>query len=292
MNSFTVNADGSEQLQYTMEDLPVRAFCGRLPPRQSSSAVCHWHDDFELLTPIGGEIDFWVNNRNIHLKQGDGIFINARRKHYGYSAQSQGCDYHFAVFHPRLLGEYPGIKSSVSMLCSEDRADCYTFSASSEIMLIFNELYAAAQDGNELRTLAKCAELLSEIARQEEEKPPESVREEWILLRRMIDFIHVHYTEKILLRQIAASGAVCRNRCCELFRKNLHVTPMEYVNLYRLDKASAALREGLSVTEAALSNGFHAASYFAEVFRRTYNMTPREYQLTFGTVPSLSDKPV
>jgi len=27
-----------------------------------------------------------------------------------------------------------------------------------------------------------------------------------------------------------------------------------------------------------LSNRFHGASYFAEVFRRVYGMTPKEYQ--------------
>ena len=54
-----------------------------------------------------------------------------------------------------------------------------------------------------------------------------------------------------------------------------------YVTRYRLDKACSMLREGTSVTEAALACGFHGSSYFAEVFKRTWQITPREYQRSF-----------
>ena len=53
------------------------------------------------------------------------------------------------------------------------------------------------------------------------------------------------------------------------------------VTRYRLDKACSLLREGTNVTEAALSCGFHGSSYFAEVFKRTWHITPREYQRNF-----------
>ena len=35
---------------------------------------------------------------------------------------------------------------------------------------------------------------------------------------------------------------------------------------------------GSTVTEAALSNGFHGANCFSELFRRAYDTPPREYQ--------------
>jgi len=94
----------------------------------------------------------------------------------------------------------------------------------------------------------------------------------------MTGYIQANYTRRITLEQIAAAGSVCRNRCCILFRENLGCSPIEYVTRYRLDKACDMLRRGSMITEAALSNGFHGASYFAEVFRRVYGMTPKEYQ--------------
>ena len=104
------------------------------------------------------------------------------------------------------------------------------------------------------------------------------MRSEWIVLRNMTGYIQANYTRRITLEQIAAAGSVCRNRCCILFRENLGCSPIEYVTRYRLDKACDMLRRGSTITEAALSNGFHGASYFSEVFRRVYNTTPREYQ--------------
>ena len=57
---------------------------------------------------------------------------------------------------------------------------------------------------------------------------------------------------------------------------------MEYVTRYRLDKACDLLRQGSSVTDAALSCGFNGTSYFAEVFHRVYGRTPREYKNSAG----------
>ena len=132
--------------------------------------------------------------------------------------------------------------------------------------------------GNALLTLAKCAELTEAVRTHAERNESDDLRAEWVILRKMTGYIQGHYAETVTLDQIAAAGAVCRNRCCILFRENLGCTPIEYATRYRLDKACELLLGGNSVTEAALSSGFHGASYFAEVFRRVYGKTPTQYR--------------
>ena len=278
MAGFRINPDGSEQVQYTMEDMPVRATGSSLSAVNGYAAACHWHDDFEMLTVPKGEIDYFVNGRNVHLKQGEGIFVNARRLHYGYSAEEKDCRYRFIVFHPEILNAAPSARRMLERFTSDAGADFWLFGASSEAMLLFNELYASAKIGNTLLTLAKCAELTDMVRTRAERNESADSRAEWVILRKMTGYIQGHYTENITLDQIAAAGAVCRNRCCILFRENLGCSPIEYAKRYRLDKACELLRNGSSVTEAALSSGFHGASYFAEVFRRVYGKTPKQYQ--------------
>ena len=274
---FRVNPDGSEQVQYTMEDMPVRATGSSLSAANGYAAACHWHDDFEMLTVPEGEIDYFVNGRHVHLQQGEGIFVNARRLHYGYSAEEKDCRYRFVVFHPEILNGFASARRMLERFTSDTSADFWLFGASSEAMLLFNELYASANDGNTLMTLAKCAELTEAVRTRAERNESADSRSEWVILRKMTGYIQGHYMESVTLDRIAAAGAVCRNRCCVLFRENLGCSPIEYVTRYRLDKACELLRGGSSVTEAALSSGFHSASYFAEVFRRVYGKTPKQY---------------
>ena len=277
MGWFKVNPDGSEQLEYTMEDLPVRATGGSLSASSGYAAACHWHNDFEMLTVPEGEMDYFVNGRTVHLWQGEGIFVNARRLHYGFSADRRDCRYRFVVWHPDVMVDVPAVKRVMEGFTADTSADFWLFAASSETVMLFHELYAAATSENVLLTLAKCAEL-TETVRAHAEKQGDPTRSEWIVIRNMTGYIQANYTRRITLEQIAAAGSVCRNRCCILFRENLGCSPIEYVTRYRLDKACDMLRRGSTITEAALSNGFHGASYFAEVFRRVYGMTPKEYQ--------------
>lgn len=275
MADFRVNPDGSEQVRYTMAELPVRAFSSSLSAVNGYAAACHWHDDFKMLIVPEGEIDYFVNGRSVHLKQGQGVFVNARRLHYGYSAQRRDCRYRFIVFHPGLIGGCPAVRRELECFSSDAGADCWVFDASSDAVLLFNELYRAAGSGRILLTVAKCAELVEAVREQAERRRGDAMRAEWVILRRMTGFIQSHYTERITLGQIAVAGAVCRNRCCVLFRENLGCSPVEYVTRYRLDRACAMLRRGSTVVEAALSNGFHGQSYFTEVFGRMYGRTPR-----------------
>ena len=278
MHQLQVNPDGSEQLEYTVAGLPVRISTDRLRIFQDYTAACHWHDDFEILLASNGEMDYFVNSKKIHLKKGDGIFVNARRLHYGFSEKKQDCEYRFVVFHPSLLGEYTPVQEAISRFTRDDQPDYWHLDASSEEILTFHSLYQAAEAGDALQVLSHGADLLNALREIKASQSSVESSENWLLIRRMTGYIQGHYDETITLAEIAAVGAVCRSRCCALFRECLGTTPMEYVTRYRLDKACSLLREGRNVTEAALACGFHGSSYFAEVFKRTWHITPRDYQ--------------
>ena len=278
MQQLRLNPDSSERLEYTMPDMPVRIGSDPLSIFQDYAAACHWHDDFELLMPMDGEMDYFVNGRSVHLKKGACIFVNARRLHYGYSAQKRDCHYRFIVFHPSIFGALPPVERALRDLCADESADHWLFEASSEAVMLFDELYHCAEADDALRVVAKCAELVSLALDAAAVQKTPKTGADWATLRAMTGYVQAHYTEKIRLEQIAAAGAVCRNRCCVLFRKRLGCSPIEYVTRYRLEKACGLLGQGATVTEAALACGFNSASYFTELFRRYYGITPKIYR--------------
>lgn len=94
----------------------------------------------------------------------------------------------------------------------------------------------------------------------------------------MTGSVMAHYAGKVRLSDVAAAGAVCRSRCCRIFRDRLNQTPNAYLTAYRLDRACDRIRGGAQITEAALSSDFDSASYFSETFRKVFGLSPSRWR--------------
>jgi len=62
-----------------------------------------------------------------------------------------------------------------------------------------------------------------------------------------------------------------------LFKSELSVTPTQFYNDLRLEKARNLLRQtGLGIQEVAVATGYNTASYFTKSYKTRYGHTPRE----------------
>lgn len=101
-------------------------------------------------------------------------------------------------------------------------------------------------------------------------------------LKAMLSFIHEHYSEKILLADIAKAGYVSKRSCGGLFLKYLYKTPIEYLNDYRLQKSIELMKStDMTVLEICLACGFSGASYYAGLFKKNFGKSPTEYRKSF-----------
>lgn len=278
MGGLIVHPDGSEAVRYNALDFPVRTGFSQLSVFPDYAADCHWHRDFEFLAALDAEIEYEVNGRRISLRQGDAVFVNSGRLHFGFSSARRECHYCYLVFHPSFLGDSPAVASAVDRLSADEGPDCWLLTPDTAGHAIQRLRYICdhAVPGNALAIQAACAGLLEDVRRLAGNAAA-APDPDWGLLRSMVGYIQLHYQEKIRLEDIAAAGAVCRSKCCALFRRKLKTTPMAYVTHHRLEKACAALREGVSVTDAAFASGFQGLSYFCETFRKVYGVKPSDY---------------
>jgi AraC-like DNA-binding protein len=98
-------------------------------------------------------------------------------------------------------------------------------------------------------------------------------------MKQMLNWIHQHYAEKILLDDIARTGQLSRSECCRYFKRILKKTPLNYVTDYRIQKSLILLQQSDSnVTEVAYQVGFNSTSYFIDKFRNSMGMTPLTYK--------------
>lgn len=95
--------DRSERVLYDQADFPAYIRKGRLSAYPNFTAESHWHDDIELILILSGQMQYNINGQVVLLQAGDGIFVNGRQLHFGYSQEKEECEFLCILLHPILL---------------------------------------------------------------------------------------------------------------------------------------------------------------------------------------------
>jgi AraC-type DNA-binding domain-containing proteins len=281
-----VFSDLSERLHYNVPDFPLYVHQDTLH-RYGYAAACHWHPDLEFILILDGAMDYFVNGKTVHIKAHNGIFVNSKRLHYGFSTEKADCTFLAVVIHPVLLSENShAVKIYLDEKFGSNTDDFILLDPKipwqEEALLLLNricdEMYG--EPLNPLQVLSQavflCASMGDHVQQVSDHLQDDPLR---TTVLKMTGFIHLHYDAKITLDDIAASGAVCRSKCCELFHQYVGQTPNTYLMRYRIAKSCEMLREtNRTICEVAMTCGFQSASYFASVFHRVTGLLPQDYR--------------
>jgi AraC-like DNA-binding protein len=93
-------------------------------------------------------------------------------------------------------------------------------------------------------------------------------------------YMDLHLTEEMEIREVAAVCRVSVNTLERHFKEALGISPFAMLRKKRLIMSMEYLREGESVTEAALKSGFSDYSNYIQLFRRQFGLTPLQYKKT------------
>lgn len=130
-----------------------------------------------------------------------------------------------------------------------------------------------------LREIELKIEGVNRTVSKSEEK--ESVEVGNLLIRKALDYIELHYAEKIGLKTLSDALYISPNYFSDLFRRHMKVKFSDFLIEYRLKKACILLKKPeYKVSEISEMVGFRDSTYFSTVFKKTYNLTPLEYKNT------------
>lgn len=100
-------------------------------------------------------------------------------------------------------------------------------------------------------------------------------------IRQTCDYLQQSYAEEISTKQLAERFSLNKNYFIRLFKREMNVTPAQYVLELRLLRARHMLiQTDCSVEEIALACGFHTTSYFIKRFKLRFGSTPLRYRLS------------
>ena len=99
------------------------------------------------------------------------------------------------------------------------------------------------------------------------------------LVRKVMAYIHSHYAEDISREQMASHVGISARHLTRSFALEAGLTPIEYLNRFRVAQARRLLDEGhTNITEVMSAVGFCDSSYFSRIFRREVGMSPSAYR--------------
>lgn len=100
-------------------------------------------------------------------------------------------------------------------------------------------------------------------------------------LTAVLEFIHDNHGTGMNLDGLAEIAGVSRFHFVRQFRKSVGISPMQYVEGVRLERARGLIIEGgKTLAEIAVSTGFSDQSHFTRRFRLHYGCTPSVFAAT------------
>ena len=97
-------------------------------------------------------------------------------------------------------------------------------------------------------------------------------------LKKAINYIDSHFTEKITLEGISKSACMSETHFCATFKKYNGISPWEYITIKRVEKAKQLLKtSNINKLEIAEICGFSSSSNFYKMFSKITGKKPSDY---------------
>ena len=105
---------------------------------------------------------------------------------------------------------------------------------------------------------------------------------------KVLSYIHKNYNDNLSLDELAKVAGISKYYFIRLFTKYIGITPYQYLEIYRINKAKRMLQKGIPIIDAAISNGFSDQSHFTNLLKKTIGITPKQYRLIFENINKIN----
>lgn len=141
-----------------------------------------------------------------------------------------------------------------------------------EMNLVFNRLFASNNLFDEYVCYYEIIRILPLISKKKEHKFP-------MHLDKAITYIRDNFSNKITVKNIAEGVNLSESHLFAVFKKEIGISPITYLNNYRLSVAADELiKTDKTIIEIADMVGIDDSVYFNKLFRKSYQMSPSKYR--------------
>lgn len=269
-----------EQIAYQLADA-IRMVEVSIHDQDIDCAVPkHWHRGIEVIVPIHGATETWIDGRAYHVEPGHFLIVNSRNIHSCRCVEPHQDYYGFAI-----QIRYEFLEQCFEKFSEYEFDTYYEGEALDEINAVIGDMvdtYKVQQDfsGMKFKALAyQLVYLLLKHVMHPAEHPEVSSDNNRNRLSEVLNYIDDNYQNITDVQEIAETFHMSYGHLAQLFRSTLHTTITEYLNSVRIRHIeNDLLTTDLPVSEICLKHGYDNTKSFYREFRKRHDMTPKEYR--------------
>lgn len=238
----------------------------------------HWHERMELLLIYSGSLLLRIGTRELKAKENSLVIIPPERAHMGVSG-NDGVRYRTVMFDIAVFYNSASATDKFLKPILKRSTDFIPVTYDAETVALCNSLIKEQLSGNvasPLIVIGKIYELLGLLYRHclcEPALPAPDSK-----FKNVIDYIGDNYCDDISSAGLSRHFGYDEAYFCRRFKSVTGLTPMNYIQILRLESAKEKIKEGrLKISEISALCGFRDASYFTRCFKKKYGITPAEY---------------
>ena len=286
-------SNGMRIIKHSPFDPPILFYYDEIEKYNQRRVNWHWHPELEFIIIRDNPVEIYIDDTRILLRKNEGILVNANEIHMMQCPEGILTASLFTIV---MLPEFIADKTSViyqkyirPWISDPDRA--YVLFLDSipwhqeivELLIHTFELLKKKEFAYELAIHNDISKAWMIMLRHQKEIPKQVVsrsdQSSQMRTKEMVEYIQSNYRRRITLEDIAGAAHVSKTECNRCFKNNLDVTPMQYLNEYRIEIAARLLGSSSeSIRNIAVQCGFDDLSYFAKIFRSVKGVTPSQYR--------------
>ena len=256
-----VRSDG----EFRKNNLEIRHKCFK------GESHLHWHDYYELEYIKSGSITYQYNGNSYTLSAGSAYLVTPSDYHniIAYEAELYNIAFNDAQISRDFLEKiisYHG-ETVVQLNRSEQNSI-------EQLLGLLLQEYERNDEFSEYAMHHLLEAVLVYFVRALPDQKV-STKNHSNAVMQAVSYIHLHFKEKLTLREVATAIHLTPNYLGEIFKAEMGLPFSAHLMQTRPAFARSLLQNGrCTVTQAAFASGFNSPAYFSERFKKEYGYPP------------------
>jgi AraC-like DNA-binding protein len=251
----------------------------------------HWHKTVELFYMQSGALDYYTPKGKMNFPAGSGGLVNSNVLHMTKPQKESEKNIQLLhIFDTSFIAGQQGSRVEqryIMPIIAAPQVEIIALypdnPAQAQLLNAIRESFNLSEDdfGYEIKLRAALSDiwfrlLTISLPLLDEKGDYNKINNK---IKLMMIYIHEHYAEKISIAEISAAAFSSERECFRTFHDCLHMSPVGYIQSYRLQMACHMLAKSKeTITFISHACGLGSSSYFGKLFRKYIGCTPTEYR--------------
>ena len=244
----------------------------------------HFHDFYEVLLFLSGDVNYSVEGRIYQLRPGDVLLTHPQDIHRPFAAAGKPYERYVLWISEKFIQNSKEVGDDLSACFVDARKKSYRLiRPNSQTLLQLNKLcdqYLAISQSKEFGTDTLLYSIISNFAvylnRAYFDMPDNIMRDvaEDSTINDMIVFLEEHLTQEMTLDFLSSQFHLSKYHMGRKFQQYTGMTIYQFIMKKRLILSRSLICGGTAALEACLASGFGDYSNFSKAFKREFGISP------------------